>query len=97
MKCRPGCAACCIAISISSPIPGMPEGKPAGFRCINLDNDNLCIIHGTELYPVVCRNFRASLEMCGKTAEEALTYLAELERLTGGVQAFDKNSIQEIQ
>ncbi|HNM56919.1 MAG TPA: YkgJ family cysteine cluster protein, partial [Thauera aminoaromatica] len=24
MDCRPGCAACCIAPSISSPIPGMP-------------------------------------------------------------------------
>lgn len=26
-ECRPGCGACCIAPSISSPIPGMPEGK----------------------------------------------------------------------
>ncbi|HNF77692.1 MAG TPA: YkgJ family cysteine cluster protein, partial [Thauera aminoaromatica] len=26
MDCRPGCAACCIAPSISSPIPGMPHG-----------------------------------------------------------------------
>ncbi|WP_431264462.1 YkgJ family cysteine cluster protein [Roseateles chitinivorans] len=30
MDCRPSCAACCIAPSISSPIPGMPDGKPAG-------------------------------------------------------------------
>lgn len=29
-ECRPGCGACCIAPSISSPIPGMPEGKAAG-------------------------------------------------------------------
>ena len=36
MDCRPGCAACCIAPSISSPIPGMPHGKPAGVRCIQL-------------------------------------------------------------
>ncbi|MDP4734972.1 MAG: YkgJ family cysteine cluster protein, partial [Limnohabitans sp.] len=24
LTCRPGCAACCTAPSISSPIPGMP-------------------------------------------------------------------------
>jgi hypothetical protein len=35
IACRPGCAACCIAPSISSPIPGMPHGKPAGVRCID--------------------------------------------------------------
>ncbi|WP_429347626.1 hypothetical protein [Paraburkholderia sp. Clong3] len=27
--CRPDCGACCIAPSISSPIPGMPNGKPS--------------------------------------------------------------------
>jgi hypothetical protein len=27
--CRPGCGACCIAPSITSPIPGMPDGKPS--------------------------------------------------------------------
>ncbi|RBC14000.1 YkgJ family cysteine cluster protein, partial [Xanthomonas oryzae pv. oryzae] len=26
LSCRLGCAACCIAPSISSPIPGMPNG-----------------------------------------------------------------------
>ncbi|MCR3872443.1 YkgJ family cysteine cluster protein, partial [Pseudomonas aeruginosa] len=28
MQCRAGCGACCIAPSISSPLPGMPAGKP---------------------------------------------------------------------
>jgi len=27
IDCRSGCGACCIAPSISSPIPGMPNGK----------------------------------------------------------------------
>ena len=36
MECRIGCGACCIAPSISSPIPGMPDGKPAGVRCVQL-------------------------------------------------------------
>ena len=30
MRCREGCGACCIAPSIASSIPGMPDGKPAG-------------------------------------------------------------------
>ena len=29
MECRIGCAACCVVISISSPLPGYPDGKPA--------------------------------------------------------------------
>ena len=44
LDCRPRCGACCTAPSISSPIPGMPHGKPAGVRCIQLGlegNDTL--------------------------------------------------------
>ncbi|MBL8029250.1 MAG: YkgJ family cysteine cluster protein, partial [Fibrobacteres bacterium] len=55
MECRIGCAACCTEISISSPIPGMPNGKPAGTRCVNLNNNNECTIHQNENYPNVCR------------------------------------------
>ena len=44
MDCRPGCAACCIAPSISSPIPGMPHGKPAGVRCAQLDEAGLGLV-----------------------------------------------------
>ena len=36
IACRTGCGACCIAPSISSPIPGMPDGKPAGVPCVQL-------------------------------------------------------------
>ncbi|MBM3421317.1 MAG: YkgJ family cysteine cluster protein, partial [Bacteroidetes bacterium] len=36
MDCREGCGACCIALDISSSIPGMEGGKPAGMRCIHL-------------------------------------------------------------
>lgn len=83
MTCRPGCGACCIAISISSPIPGMPDGKPAGVRCVNLDPDTyLCHIWGTDAYPEVCRALRPSREMCGEDREHATAYLEELERAT---------------
>ncbi|MBN2656163.1 MAG: YkgJ family cysteine cluster protein [Spirochaetales bacterium] len=82
MTCRMGCGACCIAISISSPIPGMPEGKKAGERCIHLDESYGCRIHGREDYPKVCRELRPDREMCGETREQAMAYLEELERLT---------------
>ena len=82
MNCRKGCGACCIAISISSPIPGLPHGKKAGERCIHLDNEFRCMIHGTDAYPEVCRGLRPMADMCGETREEAMAYLEELERLT---------------
>lgn len=82
MECRPGCGACCIILSISSPIPGMPHGKPAGVRCVQLTADNLCRLYGRPERPVVCSRFRADEETCGQTAEEAIARLLELERAT---------------
>ncbi len=85
MNCRPGCGACCIAPSISSPIPGMPNGKPAGVRCAQLDEGNLCRIFGLPARPAVCGGLAASPEMCGPPDPgnaHALLYLARLERLT---------------
>ena len=81
-QCRIGCGACCIAPSISSPIPGMPNGKPAGVRCVQLTPDNRCKLFGLPERPAVCRGLRASLEMCGSTNAKALQYLTELESLT---------------
>ncbi len=82
MECRAGCGACCIALSISSPIPGMPDGKPAGVRCVNLTEDNLCKLYGKPERPTVCNRLRPSEEMCGSSASEALQYLTMLERAT---------------
>lgn len=80
--CRPGCGACCIAPSISSPLPGMPQGKPAGVRCPQLSPDSRCTVHGRRERPAVCASFRASAEHCGSGREDAMLRLAELERLT---------------
>lgn len=82
MDCRPDCGACCTAPSISSPIPGMPEGKPANTRCVQLSQTNLCMIFGSPLRPKVCSGLQPSAEMCGTTREQAMTYLLELEALT---------------
>lgn len=85
MECRPGCGACCIAPSISSPIPGMPEGKATGVRCIHLTDDLRCALYGLPERPAVCNNLRASPQMCGHTREEALVHLAWLELVTAPV------------
>lgn len=82
MKCRDGCGACCIAPSISSPIPGMPKGKPAGVRCIQLDEEERCRIFGHPDRPTVCRSLQPSQTMCGESREQALTWLGWLERET---------------
>lgn len=82
MECRIGCGACCIAPSISSPIPGMPHGKPAGVRCIQLTDDNRCKLFGCPERPPVCNELQASSEMCGHSREDAMTYLQRLEKIT---------------
>ncbi|WP_305793698.1 YkgJ family cysteine cluster protein [Rhodanobacter sp. C03] len=82
MACRPGCGACCIAPSISSPIPGMPQGKPAGVRCVQLTADNRCAIFGQPERPAVCGSLRAEPVMCGSDRNHAMTWLTQLEAAT---------------
>jgi Fe-S-cluster containining protein len=82
MECRIGCGACCIAPSISSSIPGMPEGKAAGIRCINLDELNRCLLWGRPNFPEICKNFQPVRWVCGDSNGEALQRLTELETLT---------------
>jgi uncharacterized protein len=82
LNCRAGCGACCIAPSISSPIPGMAAGKPADVRCAQLDDAQRCRIFGQPERPTVCASLRPAAEMCGTTREQALCYLSRLDRLT---------------
>jgi Fe-S-cluster containining protein len=85
LTCRPGCAACCTAPSISSPIPGMPQGKPAGVPCIQLDAQLRCKIFGHPQRPAVCGQLQASVEMCGAVEDGGLharAWLTRLENLT---------------
>ena len=60
----------------------MPQGKPAGVRCVQLTADNHCKIFGQPERPEVCNRLRPNEEMCGNSTEEALVFLYELERLT---------------
>jgi uncharacterized protein len=82
MECRVGCGACCIAPSINSPIPGMPQGKPAGVRCVQLTEDNRCKLFGQPERPAFCVSLRPSAEMCGADPAAALEWLSRLESLT---------------
>jgi len=82
ITCRPGCGACCIAPSISSPVPGMQQGKPAGARCVQLLADLTCAIYGSPERPLACASFPAMAEHCGTNRGEALHLLEELEQLT---------------
>ena len=79
MDCRSGCGACCIALSISSPIPGMADGKPAGVRCIHLMEDYRCAIYNNGK-PKVCEEFNAEAEFCGSDQEEAMRILYSLSK-----------------
>ncbi len=79
MLCRSNCGACCTAISISSSIPGMPDGKPAGVRCPHLSEANLCKLFGKPERPKVCSSFQPSLDVCGTSREEAFFLISRLE------------------
>ena len=80
--CRSGCAACCIAPSISSAIPGMREGKPAGVPCVQLDAALRCRLFGRPERPAVCASLQPDATMCGTHREHALQWLTQLESET---------------
>lgn len=82
MECRTGCGACCIAPSISSPIPGMPGGKPTGVRCVQLTDDHLCKLFGRPERPEVCAYFAPTEDVCGNSRGEAMQLLNLLEKQT---------------
>lgn len=82
VACRDGCGACCIAPSITSPIPGMPHGKPAGIPCVQLLPDMRCALFGRPERPAYCASLRPTRSMCGLDRAEALAGLAALEAAT---------------
>ncbi len=86
MDCRPGCAACCIAPSIATPMPGHPQGKPAGVPCANLTPDLRCGLWQIPERPACCGGLQPSEEMCGDSREQALRWLGVLEADTAPVK-----------
>jgi hypothetical protein len=63
----------------------MPNGKPAGVACVQLDEQRRCKIFGHPERPMVCGQLQSSAEMCGPQDDGgrfALTFLTQLETLT---------------
>jgi hypothetical protein len=79
MHCRSGCGACCIAPSITSALPSMPHGKPAGVPCVQLLPDMRCAVFGQPERPAFCSGLQPSDEMCGTDREAALVWLTQLD------------------
>ncbi len=82
MDCRDHCGACCIAPGISQPYYGMPNGKPAGERCIHLDANLRCEIFADPRRPPVCSQFKAEELFCGQNAEQAMSIMLAMEGLS---------------
>ena len=82
MDCRAACGACCIAPSITSALPGMPHGKPAGVPCAQLMPDMRCAVFGHPERPAFCGGLKPSAEMCGTSRDQALAWLTRLDTLT---------------
>jgi uncharacterized protein len=82
MNCRAGCAACCIAPSISPAAPALPDGKAAGVPCPHLTATLRCALFGRPERPAVCASLAPQLAMCGASAVEALATIVRWEELT---------------
>lgn len=80
MNCRTNCGACCTAPSISTPLPGLGTGKPAGVPCVHLKPDYSCAVW--EQRPAVCRDFEPHPDYCGQSRDEAMEILTRLEHAT---------------
>ena len=60
----------------------MPQGKPAGVPCIQLDGQGRCQIFGRPERPAVCASLQPSTTMCGSSRHDAIAWLTQLEAST---------------
>jgi hypothetical protein len=60
----------------------MPQGKPAGLACVQLDEHLRCRLFGRPERPAVCVALRPTAEMCCATREQAIEWLSRLEKQT---------------
>lgn len=60
----------------------MPQGKPAGVRCVQLDDEERCRLFGRPERPAVCAGLQPLAAMCGESRAEAMAWLTQLEVLT---------------
>lgn len=60
----------------------MPQGKRAGEKCVQLDENMQCMIFGHPDRPAVCASLQPDPAMCGDTREQALRWLGYIEEQT---------------
>lgn len=60
----------------------MPAGKAAFTRCVQLTDDNSCLLFGSPERPAVCVSLQPGAEMCGEADEVAFARLTQMENLT---------------
>jgi hypothetical protein len=60
----------------------MPQGKPAGVRCVQLDDADRCRLFGRPERPAVCSSLQPTADMCGPSRTHALRWLQRLEEAT---------------
>jgi hypothetical protein len=56
----------------------MPDGKPAGVRCIHLRDDYKCALFNDPTRPKVCGAYIAEPDFCGSDRDEAMKILYSL-------------------
>ena len=54
-------------------------GKPAGVRCLHLDERFACALFNDPRRPLVCSEFKPELLVCGSNRHEALVLIQRLE------------------
>jgi len=64
----------------------MPNGKPAGVRCVQLGEDYRCGLFGKPERPAICGRLQPRRDMCGYDRDTALKTLAALELATDPLQ-----------
>jgi hypothetical protein len=60
----------------------MPQGKPAGIPCVQLDEELRCMVFGHPQRPAFCAGLQPSQEMCGASRDKAMLWLSRLEQAT---------------
>lgn len=60
----------------------MPQGKPAGVRCVQLTEDYRCKIFDDPGRPQICHALMPTEEMCGENREQAMRWWGMLEQAT---------------
>jgi hypothetical protein len=60
----------------------MPNGKPAGVRCVQLTAELRCALFGTPERPKICSTLQPAIDMCGQDAVHAMRFLDSLEVAT---------------